>query len=402
MNSQRKVRVLFVNSATQSGADTQIHFLALKNLDPNLFERFAAGQPPLPGTPSPSFGELSRIPGVTIRATDFGPSLPGRDARARFRAAFRVVPASMSLVGLSRYIRREGIEILHATDRPRDAMACALLAAMTGAKSVIHVHVKYGDWMSRGVRWAFGRADALVGVSDFVKRSLVDAGYSAERVHAVPNAIDVSRWDPALDPGPGRRVLETAIGAPLVVSVARLFHWKGHAELVRALPLVKKELPGVRLAIVGADYPAGSGVSNELRALAAALGVGSNLALTGQRADIASLLAASDVFALPSFEEPFGLVFAEAMAMKRPVVALDNGGTPEVVTHGTTGLLSPPGNIQVLAENLLTLLTNPALRSEMGEKGRLDVERRFHAGRLARDLTVIYSTLARSVGADRS
>ena len=90
-----------------------------------------------------------------------------------------------------------------------------------------------------------------------------------------------------------------------------------------------------------------------------------------QRSDIAELLAACDVFALPSFEEPFGLVFAEAMAMKRPVVALANGGTPEVVEHGKCGLLSPPGDIDALAANLIRLLDNPELRTQFGEHGRL-------------------------------
>ena len=77
-----------------------------------------------------------------------------------------------------------------------------------------------------------------------------------------------------------------------------------------------------------------------LREQARELGIEKNVIFTGPRSDIAELLAACDVFALPSFEEPFGLVFAEAMAMKRPVVALANGGTPEVVEHGKCGLLS--------------------------------------------------------------
>jgi len=107
-----------------------------------------------------------------------------------------------------------------------------------------------------------------------------------------------------------------------------------------------------------------------LKEHASKLGIGENVIFTGQRSDIAALMAACDVFSLPSFEEPFGLVFAEAMAMKRPVVALTNGGTPEVVEHGKCGLLSPPGDIDALAANLLRLLDNPALRTQFGEYGR--------------------------------
>ena len=106
-----------------------------------------------------------------------------------------------------------------------------------------------------------------------------------------------------------------------------------------------------------------------------------------------SLLAACDVFSLPSFEEPFGLVFAEAMAMKRPVVALTNGGTPEVVEHGKCGLLSPPGDIDALAANLLRLLDDTALRTQFGEYGRSRVEQHFTPQRMASDFAALYARI---------
>jgi glycosyltransferase involved in cell wall biosynthesis len=105
-------------------------------------------------------------------------------------------------------------------------------------------------------------------------------------------------------------------------------------------------------------------------------------------------MAAADIFAMPSFHEPFGLVFLEAMAMKRPVVALDNGGTPEVVEHGQTGLLSPARDVNALASNILTLLRDPALRARMGELGRRRVETLFSPGRLARDVERVYASVA--------
>src|SRR5206468_5991867 len=105
-------------------------------------------------------------------------------------------------------------------------------------------------------------------------------------------------------------------------------------------------------------------------------------------------MAACDVFALPSFEEPFGLVYAEAMAMKRPVVALGNGGTPEVVEHGKSGLLSSPGDDEALANNIITLLRDPDLRARMGEYGRRQVETRFAPARMARDMEQVYGELA--------
>jgi glycosyltransferase involved in cell wall biosynthesis len=362
----------------------------LRNLPRERFELHAAGQP---GSPAPAFDELRSIPGIALRPTNFGPSLWQRSNLQKLLSIVDILPAAASLLGLAAYIRRHRIEILHSTDRPRDALACAVLAAVTGAKALIHAHVNYGDWMSRGVIWALGRADAIVGVSNYTARTFVKAGYRPDRVHAVLNAIDPTRWDPLLDPAPGRASLGVPDGAPLIVSVARLFRWKGHFELISALALVKRQFPNVRLAIVGSDYPADSGTTRMLKEQARELGLGENVIFTGHRSDVASLLAACDVFSLPSFEEPFGLVYAEAMAMKRPVVGLNNGGTPEVVEHGKCGLLSSPGDIDMLAANLMRLLGDPALRTQFGDYGRARVVKHFTPQRLASDFSTLYARM---------
>jgi glycosyltransferase involved in cell wall biosynthesis len=391
-----KTRVLFVSSPATVGADTFIHFLLLKHLDRARFELHAAGQAPRPGQPAPAFDELASIPGVAIRRADFGPSFFGQTKARKVVGLLQVVPAAASFVELVRYIKTHRIQVVHSTDRPRDALACSILSAATGAKAVIHVHVKYGDWMARSVKHAMGRAHAVIGVSDFVARSLIEGGYRAERVHAVLNAIEPDRWDPSIDPAPVRKALGVGEGVPLIVSVARIFPGKGHADLVRAVALVKNDFPTVRLAIVGADYPEGSGTSRELAALASELGASDNVVFTGHRSDVAELMAAADVFALPSYEEPFGLVYAEAMAMKKPVVAAKNGGAPEVVEHGKSGLLAPPGDISTLADHLSTLIRDPALRARMGDHGRAQVLERFVPGRMAEDVARVYAGLVGS------
>jgi len=384
----KRIRVLFINSALLAGADTWIHLLLLRNLSQVQFELHAAGQP---GSPAPALDELRAIPGIALRPTNFGPSLWGRSNLQKIAKITNALPAAASLLGLASYIRRHRIEILHSTDRPRDAIMCVVLAALTGARALIHAHVNYGDWMSSGVIWAFGRADAIVGVSNHTARTFLEAGYRPDRVHAVLNAIEPSRWDPSLDRRTGRASLRIPDGAPLIVSVARLFRSKGHFELLSALALVKRKHPSVRVAIVGSDYPADSGTTEMLKEHARDLGVLENVIFTGQRSDVALLLAACDVFSLPSFEEPFGLVFAEAMAMKRPVVALTDGGTPEVVEHGKCGLLSAPGDVDALAANLTKLLDDPELRTQFGEYGRSRVEQHFTPQRMASDFARIYT-----------
>ena len=130
-----------------------------------------------------------------------------------------------------------------------------------------------------------------------------------------------------------------------------------------------------------------------------ALGLSKQVIFTGQRSDIQTILAACDLYTMPSSEEPFGLVFAEAMAMKKAVIALNDGGTCEVVEDGKSGLLSPPHDIEQLVENILTLVNNPARCNQMGQYSRKRVEDYFNSRRLADDVERVYrSVLERQWG----
>ncbi|HEY5373387.1 MAG TPA: glycosyltransferase family 4 protein [Polyangiaceae bacterium] len=213
--------------------------------------------------------------------------------------------------------------------------------------------------------------------SELFAKSLVERGEAA--------------WDHSTDPGPVRADLGIAPDAPVVICVARIFRGKGQALLIQALALLTRKLPQIKLLIVGQDYPPKNNHTNELRALCAELGVTGNVIFTGLRSDVPRLLAAADILAMPSFQEPFGLVYAEAMAMKKPVIAFDNGGTPEVVEHEKTGLLSPQDDVPALAANLRRLVKDPELRTRMGEYGRQRVETRFVPRRLAEDVARVYT-----------
>jgi glycosyltransferase involved in cell wall biosynthesis len=93
---------------------------------------------------------------------------------------------------------------------------------------------------------------------------------------------------------------------------------------------------------------------------------------------------------MPSFEEPFGVVFLEAMAMKKPVIALDSGGVGQVVDHRRSGLLSQPHDIDQLAANIVTLIEDAALRQTMGDYARSRLEQYFTPERMAHDMEEVY------------
>jgi len=392
-----KVRVLFLHSGTRAplGADTWIQLLIMRHLDRTKHEVHLACAPGTAQEPTPTLSAARTISALAVQTVNLGPELFARSRLGRLRAAAETAPAVWNLAALALYIKKHDIQILHTSDRPRDAAACALLARVTGAKCVVHVHVTYGDWMSRMLRWSLGQADALIGVSKFVAQSLVNGGYPAGKTHAALNAIIPADWDYTLDPAPVRRELGLAEDALVMICIARIFRAKGQYELISAMGRLKQELPHLKLLVVGADYPLGTHHSEELRELARREGVSGNVIFTGTRSDVSRLIAASDFLAMPSFEEPFGLVFAEAMAMKKPVIALDNGGAPEVVDHEKDGLLSPHGDVDALAANIRRLALDPALRRAMGEYGRSQVETRFVPERLAADVARIYGDLVR-------
>src|SRR3954451_15264390 len=148
--------VMFLNSAYQPGADTWIHNLLIRHLDRSRFAVEAAVTPGTDSEPSPSLQVLRTVPDLSLRPTIFGPSLTTRTSGVqKLRAVAELVPAAASLAGLVAHIRRRRIRVIHASDRPRDAISCVLLAKASGARSVIHVHVKCDTWMSRPVRFAF-------------------------------------------------------------------------------------------------------------------------------------------------------------------------------------------------------------------------------------------------------
>jgi len=388
-----RTRVLFVNTPTRAplGADTWVHAQIMRELDRSTTELWAACVTGGASAPTPTYLLLRQIPDLRFRSVNFGPELHGRSWRGKLRAlvsGVRVVPSFVRLVALVRY---RHVQIIHTSDRPRDAFVCVLLARLTGATCVIHVHVGYGEWMSGLLKWALKRADALVAVSDFVARTLVASGHSAAKIHVVLNAIDPADWTPTEERDAARREFGVPEHAPLVITVCRLFPAKGVEELIRAVAAVREEYPAVRLMIVGQEMV--TGFHQRLVDLADELGVGQHVVFTGQRSDVRRLMEAADVFAMPSVGEPFGLVFLEAMAMQLPVVALDSGGTSEVVQDGVTGLLSAPGDTQQLMENLLALLRDPARRQRMGAAGRQRMQALFTSHRMAADTAMVYKRL---------
>jgi glycosyltransferase involved in cell wall biosynthesis len=165
----------------------------------------------------------------------------------------------------------------------------------------------------------------------------------------------------------------------LVGLVGRIkFERKGQEYLVRAAALLKGRFPDVRYLIIGSPFPGNEEHQDRLLAMIAELGLSDVFILTGDVEDIKAAYASLDISLMTSaLPEPFGGVVIESMAMGLPVIGADLGGTPEQVVDGETGFLVPPKDPVKLADALIKLLDDEALRARLGAAGRKRFEQYF-------------------------
>lgn len=234
------------------------------------------------------------------------------------------------------------------------------------------------------VEWIGGR------ITDIHTTVSIEEAADARRLHIHPrstpvgNGRDPARYHP--DPAARARIrAELAVpdARPVVVIVSRLVRHKGHPELLAAMRDVDAELwvVGNRLA---SDH------GEDLEPYFQAAGLGPRLRRLGYREDIPAILAAADIFALPSHFEGLPMSVIEAMLCGLPVVATDISGPREQVAHGETGYLVPPMDIAALAAALQRLAADPALRARLGAAARARALERYDEGRVvARTLDLL-------------
>lgn len=233
--------------------------------------------------------------------------------------------------------------------------------------------------------------DRLVCVSEGARATYLAAGAPPALVTAIRNGVTPR---PALRPrAETRAALGLADDEPLVLTVARFTPQKDHRTLLAAIPVVLARQPRARFAWVGTGPLAG-----RLRWAARAAGVGRSVRLLGSRDDVPDLLAAADLFVLPSRFEGLPLALIEAMATGLPVVATRVCGTEEAVEHGRTGLLAESRDPESLARAILAVLTSLDRGAALGAAGRERAAQAFGADRMVRQTLALYRDLLARTG----
>jgi glycosyltransferase involved in cell wall biosynthesis len=240
-------------------------------------------------------------------------------------------------------------------------------------------------------REAIRLADRVITVSEGSRRTFLARGYPAEQFICIHNGIEPPR---PCRPGESRctrQALGLGPETPLLLTVARMTAQKGHDLLLAAAPRILVDYPQACLGWVG-EGPERS----RLERRAHELGVAGAVHFLGHRDDVPALMAAADLFVLPSRFEGHPLVVLEAMACGLAVVGTRVCGLDEAVVDGETGLLVEPDQTDALAAAVVALLSSPARRRRMGRAGRRLVRQRFHARTMAAATVALYEELLAS------
>lgn len=318
-----------------------------------------------------------------------------RSAQEAQRRGIELVPVRMrndldggAVIKLARAFRACGAQLVHLHTGRANWLGglgarAARLPAITTRRLYRRVKRSWRTWLIY-----HHLVQRAVAISPAVAECLAAGGVPRERTQVIYDAIDPAQLQPTVDPAATRAALGARAGDCVLLVLATLIHGKGLDLLLDALALVAAA--GLQpLVWIAGDGP-------EQRALvsqAGRLGLLGQVQFLGRRADAPNLLAACDVFVLPSRREGLGVSALEAMATGRPVVCSAVGGLKDSVVEGRTGLLFPPGDTQRLAEALVRIIRDDALRARLGQAGPDRIAEQFLSGQMIDAYDRLYSVV---------
>jgi glycosyltransferase involved in cell wall biosynthesis len=299
-------------------------------------------------------------------------------------------------LSLRRLLDRGRFDIVHAHLPYAAALGRLVTLTVPRRRRPVLVYTEHSLWNKAAIvtkalnRATVGMDRALIVVSSAARDALPPALRARARV--VVHGVDRARFSALLEEGQAvrrevRDELSVADDELIALTVANLRSEKGYDVLLGAVRLVTAAGTPVRFVSVGRGP-----LERELVAEADAARLGSHLRFLGTRTDTARLMAGSDIFVLPSYQEGLPVALMEAMSAGLPVVATAVGGVPDVVTDGVEGLLVAPGRADLLAEAVSRVAGDAALRIRLAEASR-ERSALFDVRNAARSIESVYVEL---------
>ncbi len=287
-----------------------------------------------------------------------------------------------------KYIRRKRPAILQSSLFYTNFIS-SLIGKLLRVPVVISVqHIMYEDnlscWMKSFALVTTRLSDVTVTV--FKKESIFN-----RRVHgivSIPNGIDVRGFYIEIDRDELRKRYGFTHEDIILFSAGRLSPQKGHKYLIEAISILKRSCSQIRLLIAG-----DGDLRIQLEELVSHLGLSSNVIFLGRRQDMPLLYQLSDIFVLPSVYEGFGLVVAEAMASRTPVIATQAVSVTNLIEDNKTGFLVPVKDAVAIAEKVKWILEHPTLTQDVVDAGYKRVESSFSSELMAKRYMELYQEL---------
>lgn len=388
MSNLRRIRILYINhTGLVSGAE-RVLIDTLRTLDRERYE---------PVVMCPAYGDLAEE--IFALRAEWIP-LPSVRARFAWRPdrLLRSMSQILAAVRVSRkQIRAVSPDLIHANS-VRAGLVASLAAARTHIPVIWHVHdILPRHPVSTVLRMFLlaARNTRVIGVSGATTRSLCGRFPLAARVHTIHNGVDLTRFNAERHDGETfRNELGLSEDDFLICAIGQICARKGLLELIDAFRRVCSQGRGMHLAIVGkVVFRHEESYQRDLYAAAKSWGIEDRVHFCGERRDISTVLHGSDLLALNSRDEPFGLVLIEAMASGTPVLATRVGGIPEIVTDAVNGWLVEPGDTAGLARKLEMLSRQRDAIRRTTEQALLVTCPKFSLDRHRQELAALYAAL---------
>lgn len=287
----------------------------------------------------------------------------------------RTIQQGPLVPGMKQAIASSGADVILATAFPLMHMYYAVAGARQGSIPIvllgaIHTEDRWG-YERKMILRAIQRADAYIAYTPFERDYLIARGIKGEKITVIGGGVDAGPFLQA-----DRRVVRERYGwgdRPVIAFVGKQTARKRLDVLIEAMQRVWNDYPEACLLLAGARTAHSAQVEERVRCLPSHQRACVSILSDFREEEKPELLAACDIFVLPSAEESLGIAFLEAWAAGKPVIGVRAGAIPSVIDEGKDGLLVPYGDPEGLAQAILFLLTNPTRRSTMGQEGQKKV-----------------------------
>jgi glycosyltransferase involved in cell wall biosynthesis len=294
---------------------------------------------------------------------------------------------------LSRVIRQLRPDVVQAHDPHAVAMAATALAITAPTPKpalVASRRVEFRIAHNSFSRWKYNQVDCFVANSGAIRDRLAADGIRAAVIRVVNEGVDVER----IARLPAKNVhaeLYLPTHSPIIGNVAALVPHKGHHHLIDVAALVVRDVPDARFVIVG-DGELRTALEQQIHHKH----LERHVLLSGFRTDVLELTKGFDLFAMSSVSEGMCTALVDAMAASKPAVATTAGGIPEVMVDGETGFLVPPRDHRAMAQRIVQLLKDDALRARMGAAALRRARERFTVEKMVKGTAAVYEEVVRA------